>query len=459
MSDIYVGLKAQNIDIGAEMPEITGIRLVVDSDHEYIVGDAAGRMMEVECPWGTEDMAKSILATMSDLQYRPYAAERAMVDPAFELGDSVMVGGIPSVIINSDINYNGAALANIDAPALDEIDDEYPARQIKASSFERQLAYTRSLISKTVDSITLSVTDEDGEVSIQLKAGDKELGSPGTIDLTGVVTFSALAGEPTGTTTINGGWIDADTLTVNAANITGTLTIGNLPSDVAKKEDIPTKVSDLTNDKSYQTKAQVTTITNNAISAAEISADQITTGTLYAENMYMDGLLELLCDDETAGWIGGTDYGGYSAVLSGSDQRTFVYARDTQAGLSYGMGKQYIYVKSSGCWCSEEMAVASDRRLKNNISYDLAAEEEMFMHLKPCTFRMNSDNAQKINWGFVAQEVIEGAQLAGLEPDKLAVLKNDDGMYGLAYGHFTALNTHMIQKLMARVTALEEAKA
>ena len=258
MSDIYVGLKAQNIDIGAEMPDITGIRLLVDSDHEYVVGDAAGRMIEVECPWGTEDMAKNILATMSGVQYRPYTAERAMLDPAFEPGDAVIVGGVSSVIANSDINYNGAALANIDAPALDEIDDEYPAQQIKASSFERQLAYTRSLITKSASEIKLGVADEikrvEGLIDVQadnlslsVDNGDtsstiklmltktKEDGTTSQIALSsqsisfnGVVTFDALAGEPTGTTTINGGWIDADTLTVEAANITGRLGAGKI---------------------------------------------------------------------------------------------------------------------------------------------------------------------------------------------------------------------------------------
>lgn len=70
-----------------------------------------------------------------------------------------------------------------------------------------------------------------------------------------------------GTTTINGGkittgsvtatQIDATNLHVNAANVDGTLTIGQLPSTVAETSDIPTKVSELTNDSGYQTAANV----------------------------------------------------------------------------------------------------------------------------------------------------------------------------------------------------------
>lgn len=64
-------------------------------------------------------------------------------------------------------------------------------------------------------------------------------------------------------------YIDATNLKVNAANITGTLTIGQLPSNVAKTSDLSGFVNEAT----------VTTITNNAIKTASISADQITAGT------------------------------------------------------------------------------------------------------------------------------------------------------------------------------------
>lgn len=72
-----------------------------------------------------------------------------------------------------------------------------------------------STISQKVDNIKLSVTNENGTVSIQLKSGDTALGTPGTIDMTGLVTFSALEDGPDeseGQTVINGGWIGTDTL-------------------------------------------------------------------------------------------------------------------------------------------------------------------------------------------------------------------------------------------------------
>lgn len=82
------------------------------------------------------------------------------------------------------------------------------------------------------------------------------------------------------TGSIDAGKINAQNLKVSAANVTGTLTIGQLPSDVAVESDIPGKVSELTNDSGYQTASQVTTIVDGKISAISISADQIGAGTI-----------------------------------------------------------------------------------------------------------------------------------------------------------------------------------
>jgi phage minor structural protein len=69
--------------------------------------------------------------------------------------------------------------------------------------------------------------------------------------------------------------IDASALKVDAANITGTLTIGQLPRTVAKTSDIPTKVSGLTNDAGYQTRTGVVSIIDGRITADYVEALEI----------------------------------------------------------------------------------------------------------------------------------------------------------------------------------------
>jgi hypothetical protein len=66
--------------------------------------------------------------------------------------------------------------------------------------------------------------------------------------------------------------ITATNLKVDGANITGKLTIGQLPSSVAETSDIPTKTSQLTNDSGYQNSSQVTEITKDTIKTTNVIA-------------------------------------------------------------------------------------------------------------------------------------------------------------------------------------------
>ena len=80
-------------------------------------------------------------------------------------------------------------------------------------------------------------------------------------------TTTIIDGGHITTGTIDSNRLNADTIKVNAANIQGSLTIGQLPSTVAETDDIPTKVSELTNDSKFQTDTQVSTAVANEANA------------------------------------------------------------------------------------------------------------------------------------------------------------------------------------------------
>ena len=67
-------------------------------------------------------------------------------------------------------------------------------------------------------------------------------------------------------------------LVIGSANITGKLTIGQLPSSVATTSDIPTDVSELNNDSGYQTESGVVSIVDGRITADYVEALGITVG-------------------------------------------------------------------------------------------------------------------------------------------------------------------------------------
>ena len=85
-------------------------------------------------------------------------------------------------------------------------------------------------------------------------------------------TTTVIDGGHITTGTIDAGRINTQNLHVNAANINGTLTIGQLPSDVAVESDIPTE-------------DDITTIVDGAIQTVSINASQITGGTIDGNNV------------------------------------------------------------------------------------------------------------------------------------------------------------------------------
>lgn len=325
-----------------------------------------------------------------------------------------------------------------------------------------------------LESLSFSVVNGEESSTIKLMSGETEIDSA-VIKMTGVVTF---AGLQDGTTKIDGGWIETNTISadkikvseleIDAAQITGTLTIGTLPENVATTDDIPTNISELTNDSGYQTASgvagiisskgyvteyQVTTITNNAISTASISANQITAGTLNAGWLSLNGLLEIELGGTTYGYVGGSNTvaNGAGAVMCGSNMTAYVRASNEGAKIAYSSNE--IYVIASGCWSTSAMQTGSDIRLKNSIEYDMEKYEDLFMSLKPCSYYLNNDYKIQRHWGFIAQDFVEGIINAGFAEDEIAALGNDGEYYGIGYTEMVPLNTHMIQRIVKTLAA------
>lgn len=107
----------------------------------------------------------------------------------------------------------------------------------------------------------------------------------------------------------------------------------------------------------------------------------------------------------------------------------------------------------------------SDRAEKESINYELDRYEALFDALKPCSYKFINGTSGRTHTGFIAQDVEDGLSAAGFDTkDFAAFIKSPeydgDGnlireRYGLRYGEFIALNTHMIKKLQARVKELE----
>lgn len=464
---IFLGSNVGELETGDVPANITRVNLSVDSDHYYTAGDDTGRAIEVTCPWGSQEMANSILASVRGKTYQPYTATDALLDPAAEIGDAVTVGGYYSVIADIFTSFDRASAPTISAPGSDEIDDEYPYESRERRETNRQIAQTRSIISKTSEEIRLLVEDEINEISTSFSVQIGEISArvddaEGSIEVVVNTIDGLTVTDSSGTTKIKGSSIETESLKVSSANITGTLTIGQLPSTVAEKGDIPKNTSDLFNDSGYQTATGVTTIVNGTVTTDYVNALGISVnaanvyGTLKAGSINLNGLMAVMVGGSIYGYLGGSNAGQYiGSVLCDPSQSNYVIATGGGARLQYGTTHQ-IFVASAGCFSSSEMQVWSDKELKNSISYDMSIYEPLFFKLKPSNYFLNHEKeAGKRHMGLIANDVRDTAKELGIPEKELAMLGVGEDMLSIAYGELTVLNTYIIQKLAKRIEELE----
>lgn len=313
--------------------QVTRVNLNVDSDHYYTAGDDTGRAIEVTCPWGSQEMANSILASVSGKTYQPYTATDALLDPAAEIGDAVTLGGYYSVIADISTSFDRASAPTISAPGSDEIDDEYPYESRERRETNRQLAQTRSLISKTSEEILLQVENEleglSSSFSVQLdNITGRVNGLDGEFAELSLTLDGLTVTDSTGKTVINGSMIQTSNLYVNAANISGTLqanqinltgaiTWGDLDSDVENR------INDAYNT-AYDNQLP-DYIKSTYIDSTRIESPEIYGGEIYAVNG--NGAYAKMDDD------------AFSLMYEGSSiPRAVLQVSNTEATLVLGVG-------------------------------------------------------------------------------------------------------------------------
>ena len=256
MDKTYLGLRLAEFSPGIASKPISKVELLDENgDVVGVSGSDTGRTLTALQPDGTNAMAAAILAKVSGYKHIGYDGRKALLDPAAELGDAVTVDGLYVPLIALDMTFDSMLAPDISAPDADEIDDEYPYKSPTQRQIERNMAKTRSLITKTSEEIMLKVDGIDGRYT-EVKT---------TLDGLTVT-------DQSGTTMIKGRSIETSTLYVDAAHITGSLVIGQLPSGIAMGDDIPTKLSELYNDSGYQTETGVVSIIDGTVTADYIYA-------------------------------------------------------------------------------------------------------------------------------------------------------------------------------------------
>lgn len=292
MDKTYLGRGLAEFSPGIASQPITKVELLDDNgDVVGVSGSDTGRTLTALQPDGTNAMAAAILSKVSGYKHIGYEGSEALLDPAVELGDAVTVDGLYVPLIALDTTFDPMLAPNISAPDADEIDDEYPYKSPTQRQIERNMAKTRSLITKTSEEIMLKVEGIDGKYT-EVKT---------TLDGLTVT-------DQSGTTKIKGSSIETESIAANSIsadklNLTGAITFGDLDADA--QNSINTANSNAINAITAAGNAQ--TAANGAVQKVSewqypgstyIDGSKIMTGTVMATNL-LGGTVGLLASDES----------------------------------------------------------------------------------------------------------------------------------------------------------------
>ena len=482
MDKTYLGRRLAEFSPGIASQPITKVELLDENgDVVGVSGSDTGRTLTALQPDGTNAMAAAILAKVSGYKHIGYDGSKALLDPAVELGDAVTVDGLYVPLIAMDMTFDPLLAQDISAPDADEIDDEYPYKSPTQRQIERNMAKTRSLITKTSEAINLRIDGVDGDVSsLQVSLGNVQSEVSGKIDGSTAqslinqsidkIELSVSSGSGGSTFTLKAGNTTLSTNTldlhVNAVNIDGTLKASQIQTGSIY-------VGDLADGSNYATK---TYVDNNAglsqtevddridtyIDSTSITAEILRgrTVSLMANRSTEIGTIELV--DTTTGYgISISTYDGGIQLDSGgnvyitSAYRTRLQLDDDAAKIGPTV------------WATDGTVIySSDKNVKNSIDYDLSRYRQFLLDLKPCRFKYNEGQSGRYHIGMIAQDMEKSLADNGIAPSefsgwcKMPIRDENHNItgytYGIRYDSLIPLNTLMIQELVNRVEALEK---
>lgn len=480
MSDKYfVGQDMTSFSDNGQYKPISRVTLLLDDEKSLTAGDDTGMEITASCPHATQAMVSALLQRMKGYRYQAYEAGAANIDPAAELGDGVNVGGVYSPL--SRIADDGRGYADISSPGELEMDDEYPSGGYIKQEFDRKLAQTRSLITKTSEEINLRVEGISGDVSsLRISLNNVQSEVSGKIDGKTAqslinqsidkieLSVSSSSGGSTFTLKAGSTTLSTDTLDlhVKAVNIDGVLKASQIQTgsiyvgDLADGSKYATKT--YVDDNAGLNQTEVDDRIDTYIDSTSITAETLRgrTVSLMANRRTEIGAIELV--DTTTGYgISISTYDGGIQLDSGgnvyitSAYRTRLQLDDDAAKIGPTV------------WATDGTVIySSDKNVKNSIDYDLSRYRQFLLDLKPCRFKYNEGQSGRYHIGMIAQDMEQSLADNGIAASEFSgwckMPMRDENhnitgyTYGIRYDSLIPLNTLMIQELVKRVEALEK---
>lgn len=481
MDKVYLGRSIAEFSPGIASKPISKVELLDENgDVVASAGDDTGKTLTALHPNGTAEMASAILGKVKGYAHTGYDGGDALLNIATEIGDAMTVAGHYVPLIAQEINFSALCASGISSPDADELDDEYPYKSPTQRQIERNMAKTRSLITKTSDAINLRIDGVNGDVSsLQVSLGNVQSEVSGKIDGNTAqslinqsidkIELSVSSGSGGSTFTLKAGSTTLSTNTldlhVNAVNIDGTLKASQIQTgsiyvgDLADGSDYATK--NYVNNNAGLSQTEVDDRIDTYIDSTSITAEILRgrTVSLMANRRTEIGTIELV--DTTTGYgVSISTYdGGIQLDSGGNVYITSAYR--TRLQLDADAAKIGPTV-----WATDGTVIySSDKNVKNSIDYDLSRYRQFLLDLKPCRFKYNEGQSGRYHIGMIAQDMEKSLADNGIAPSefsgwcKMPIRDENHNItgytYGIRYDSLIPLNTLMIQELVKRVEALE----
>ncbi|MBR0161600.1 MAG: hypothetical protein IJQ02_10025 [Oscillospiraceae bacterium] len=270
------------LSLAPAFPAVTGITFLTDSETEVSAGTGSGYVFEIPCPWATQAAADWLLQQMQGFCYLPFTAQGAVLDPAVEPGDTLSLRESLRTTWSEELDFGALYTADIEAPADEELDHEYPYESTQERNYVRRMKNMESQLTLQAQAISAKVSRVGGSASsfgwyldadrFSLMSNNLEVMRVDSAGLTVQGTVNATAGEIGGCQIVNGVLTvsNANIDNINASKITaGTLNVGR----IASKSLTGAKIADetLASGKLADGAAVNRVISNSAVSYAKTS--------------------------------------------------------------------------------------------------------------------------------------------------------------------------------------------
>lgn len=159
MDLIDIGSKVSTVDVSPAFDAYSKVIIHISDDTQVVAGNDSGRTLEIDNPFGNQEMADRMLASLRGFRYSPYTANGALLDPAAEIGDALSTETSYGGIYTRSRNFGRLMKADVSAPTDEEIDHEYKFESPSERKFKRTVGEVKASILLTNERVDLEVSE------------------------------------------------------------------------------------------------------------------------------------------------------------------------------------------------------------------------------------------------------------------------------------------------------------